>query len=71
MVLSLGLGRMISSPQHLRLQSIEVGSEACLFHMARVKGLVKSSLECTRRRGTRGLMLMMWWTKHLNQLSML
>jgi hypothetical protein len=24
-----------------------------------VKGLVKSSLECTRRRGTRGLMLMM------------
>jgi hypothetical protein len=26
MVLSLGLGRMISLPQHLRLQSIEVGS---------------------------------------------
>jgi hypothetical protein len=25
MVLSLGSGRMISSPQHLRLQSIEVG----------------------------------------------
>jgi hypothetical protein len=34
MVLSLGLGRMISSPQHLRLQSIEVGSEACLVHLA-------------------------------------
>jgi hypothetical protein len=33
--------------------------------------LVKSSLECRRRRGTRGLMLMMWWTKHLNQLSTL
>jgi hypothetical protein len=58
-VLSLGLGRMISSPQHLRLQSIEVGSEACLVHLARVKGLVKSLLECTGRRGTRGLMLMM------------
>jgi hypothetical protein len=54
-----GLGRMISSPQHLRFWSIEVGSEACLVHLARVKGLVKSSLECTRRRGTRGPMLMM------------
>jgi hypothetical protein len=30
----------------------------CLVHLARVKGLVKSSLECTRRRGIRGLMLM-------------
>jgi hypothetical protein len=58
MVLSLGLGRMISTLQHLRLQSIEVGSEACLVHLARVKGLVKSSLECTGRRGTRGLMFM-------------
>jgi hypothetical protein len=47
MVLSLGLERMISSPQHLRLQSIEVGSKACLVHLAGVKGLVKSSLECT------------------------
>jgi hypothetical protein len=46
MVLSIGLGRMISSSQQLRLQSIEVGSEACLVHLARVKGLVKSSLEC-------------------------
>jgi hypothetical protein len=61
-VLSLGLGRMISSPHHLRLQSIEVGSEACLVHLAGVKGLVKSSLECTGRRGTRGLMLMICWT---------
>jgi hypothetical protein len=59
MVLSLGFGRMISSPQHLRLQSIEVGFEACLVHLAEVKGLVKSSLKCTGRRGTRGLMLMM------------
>jgi Ni,Fe-hydrogenase III large subunit len=59
MVLSLGLERMISSLQHLRLQSIEVGSEACLVHLARVKGFVKSSLKCTGRRGTRGLMLMM------------
>jgi hypothetical protein len=59
MVLSLGLGGMISSPQHLGLQSIEVGSEACLVHLAGVKGLMKSSLECTGRRGTRGLMLMM------------
>jgi hypothetical protein len=59
MVLSLGLGRMISSPQHLRLQSIEVGSKACLVHFAGVKGLVKSLLECTGRRGIRGLMLMM------------
>jgi hypothetical protein len=50
---------MISSPQHLRLQSIEVRSEVCLVHLARVKGLVKSSLEYTGRRGTRGLMLMM------------
>jgi hypothetical protein len=59
MVLSLGLGRMISSPQHLRLQNIEVGSEAYLVHLAGVKGLVKSLLECTRiRGGTRGLMLM-------------
>jgi hypothetical protein len=40
----LGLGRMISSLQHLRLQSIEVGSEACLVHLAGVKVLVKSSL---------------------------
>jgi hypothetical protein len=55
MVLSLGLGRMISSPQHLRLQSIEVGSDACLVHLAGVK----SSLECTGRRGTNGFMLMM------------
>jgi hypothetical protein len=47
MVLSLGLGGMISSLQHLRLHSIEVGSEACLVHLARVKGLVKSLLECT------------------------
>jgi hypothetical protein len=46
MVLSLGLGRMISLPQHLRLQRIKVGSEACLVHLAGVKGLVKSSLEC-------------------------
>jgi hypothetical protein len=59
MVLSLGLGRLISSPQHLILRSIEVGFEACLVHLDRVKGLVKSSLECTGRRGTRGLMLMM------------
>jgi hypothetical protein len=59
MVLSLRLGRMISSLQHFRLQSIKVGSEACLVHLAGVKGLVKSSLECTGRRGTRGLMLMM------------
>jgi hypothetical protein len=58
MVLSLGLGRMIYSPQHLRLQSIDVGSEACLVHLARVKGLVKSSLECIGRRGTRSLILM-------------
>jgi hypothetical protein len=58
MVLSLGLGRMISSPQHLRFQSIEVGFEACLVHMARVKGLVMSLLECTGRRGgTRALRL--------------
>jgi hypothetical protein len=41
------------------LQSIEVGSEVCLVHLVEVKGLVKSSLECTGRRGTRGLMLMM------------
>jgi hypothetical protein len=47
MVLSLGLGRMISSPQHLRLHSIEVGSEVRLVHLDVVKGLVKSSLECT------------------------
>jgi hypothetical protein len=47
MVLSMWLGRMISSPQHLRLQSIEVGSEASLVDLARVKGLVKSSLKCT------------------------
>jgi hypothetical protein len=53
------LGRMISSPQHLRLQSIEVRSEVCLVHLAGVIGLVKSSLECTGRRGTRGMMLMM------------
>jgi hypothetical protein len=59
MVLSLGLGRMISSPQHLRLQSIEVGSEACLVDLVGVKGLVKSSLECTGRRGTIGLKLKM------------
>jgi hypothetical protein len=58
MVLSLVLGRMTSSPQHLRLQSIKVRSEACPVHFAGVKGLVKSSLECTGRRGTRGLMLM-------------
>jgi hypothetical protein len=58
-VLSLGLGSMISSPQHLRLQSIEVGSKVCLVHLDKVKGLVKISLECTGRRGTRGLMLMM------------
>jgi hypothetical protein len=44
---SLGLGRMISSPQHLRLQSIEVRSEACLVQLARVKGLVNSLIECT------------------------
>jgi hypothetical protein len=54
-----GLERMISSPQHLRLQSIEVGSEVGLVQLAGVKGLVKSSLECTGRSGTRGLMLMM------------
>jgi hypothetical protein len=47
MVLSLGFERMISSPQYLRLQSIKVGSEACLVHLAGVKRLVKSSLECT------------------------
>jgi hypothetical protein len=35
---------MLSSLHHLRLQSIEVGSEACLVHLAGVKGLVKSSL---------------------------
>jgi hypothetical protein len=59
MVLFLGLRRMISSLQHLRLQSIEVGYEACLVHLSRVKGLVKSLMECTRRSGgTRGLMLM-------------
>jgi hypothetical protein len=58
MVLSLGLGRMISSPQHLRLQSIKVGSEAFLVHLAGVKGLVKSLLECTGKRGgTRDLMI--------------
>jgi hypothetical protein len=45
MVLSLGLGTMISSPQHLRLQSMEVRSKACLVHLAGIKGLVKSSLE--------------------------
>jgi hypothetical protein len=33
-------------------------SEACLVHLLGVKGLVKSSLECTGRRGTRGLMFM-------------
>jgi hypothetical protein len=55
----LGLGRMISSSQHLRLQSIEVRSEVCLVHLAGVKGLVKSSLECPGRRETRGLTLMM------------
>jgi hypothetical protein len=54
-----GVREMISSPQHLTLQSIEIGSEACLVHLAGVKGLVKSSLECTGRRGIRGLMLMM------------
>jgi hypothetical protein len=54
-----GVRGMISSPQHLRLQSIEVGSEECLVHLAAVKDLVKSSLEYTGRRGTRGLMLMM------------
>jgi hypothetical protein len=59
MVLSLGLQRMISSPQHLRLQSTEVGSEVCLVHLSRVKGLVKSSLECTGRSGTTGPMLML------------
>jgi hypothetical protein len=37
---------------------VEVGSEACLVHLAGVKSLVKSSLECAGRRGTRGLMLM-------------
>jgi hypothetical protein len=58
MVLSLGLGRMLFSSQHLILQSIEVGSEACLIHLAEVKGLVKSSFECTGKRGIRGLMLM-------------
>jgi hypothetical protein len=36
---------------------VEVGSEACLVHLAGVKSLVKSSLECAGRRGTRGLML--------------
>jgi hypothetical protein len=49
---------MTSSPQHLRLQSIEVGSEAYQLHLDGVKGLVKSSLECTGRKVTRGLMLM-------------
>jgi hypothetical protein len=29
-----GLGRILSSSQHLKLQSIEVGSEACLVHLA-------------------------------------
>jgi hypothetical protein len=58
MVLSLGLRRRISSPLHLRLQSIKVGSEACLFHLAGVSGLVKSLLECKGRRGTKCLMLM-------------
>jgi hypothetical protein len=53
-----GLGRMISLPQHLRLQSIEGGSKACPVHLAGVMGLVPSSLECTGRRGTIGLMLM-------------
>jgi hypothetical protein len=38
---------MIFSPHHLRLQSIEVGFEACLVHLAGIKGFVKSSLECT------------------------
>jgi hypothetical protein len=67
-----GVRGMISSPQHFRLQNIEVRSEVCLVQLAGVKGLVKSLLECTGRRGTRGLMLMMSWrTKHLNQLSML
>jgi hypothetical protein len=45
-------------PRYLRLQSIEVRSKACLVHLAGVKGLVKCSLECTGRRGTRCLMLM-------------
>jgi hypothetical protein len=44
----------LETPEHLRS-----GSKACLVHLARVKGLVKSLLECTGRRGgTRGLMLM-------------
>ena len=30
--------------RHLRIQSIEVGCEACLVHLAGVKGLVKSAL---------------------------
>jgi hypothetical protein len=46
MVLSLGLGRMISSPQHLRLHSIEVVFEACLVHLAGGMGLVKGSVSC-------------------------
>jgi hypothetical protein len=58
MVLSLGLETMISSPQHLRLQSIKVRSGVCLVHLAGVKGLVKSLLECMGRRGIRGLVLM-------------
>jgi hypothetical protein len=32
----------------LRLQSIEVGSKACLVHLVGVKGLVKSLLKNVR-----------------------
>jgi hypothetical protein len=43
----------LESPEH------RGRSEACLVHLAGVKGLVKISLECTGRRRTRGLMLIM------------
>ena len=45
MVLSPGLGRMIFWLRHLRMQSIEVGSEACLVQLAGVKSLAKSVLD--------------------------
>ena len=54
MVLSLGLGRMMFLLRHLRIQSIEVGCEVSLVHLARVKGLAQNVLKCTGRRRRRG-----------------
>jgi hypothetical protein len=45
MVLSLGLRRMISSPQHLRLQSIEVRFEACLVHLVGVSSSEEEDMD--------------------------